>query len=167
MALESCQAPRGCPCEWGSAHVATELPKTFYFLPPCQPTGYKSLSWIGRVQWDALEDAVMNSLSNCSKQWELRCKWLRILFLLILLLQRLNLWINNVMPTEWSQQEPVQDWQERFFMLVMLFLLRYLNLRDFIRKWQLQEVVIICSYMCLTNFFIFYSVPPHCFFSFL
>ena len=35
---------------------------------------------IGRLQWDAREDVVMNNQTNCNKQCEVMCKWLRILF---------------------------------------------------------------------------------------
>lgn len=68
---------------WGVVHASggacmLEPLQTSYFLPRRQSTGYKSLSWIGQLQWDAWEDVVMNNQTNCNKQCEVVCKWLRI-----------------------------------------------------------------------------------------
>lgn len=74
-------------------------------FPVTVDPGYESLSWIGWRQWDAWEDAVMDNQTNCNKQCEVVCKWLRSVFSHILLLQRLNHRVDYVMPTRWSQQK--------------------------------------------------------------
>lgn len=45
------------------------------------------------------EDIVMNNQTNCNKQCEVMCKWLRILLFHIQLLQRLNHRVGCAMPT--------------------------------------------------------------------
>lgn len=56
------------------------------FFPHDGPPDINHFSRIGGQQWDAWEDVVMNNQTNCNKQCEVMCKWMRSLFFFLLLL---------------------------------------------------------------------------------